>query len=60
MQKNHQRLAELKARLFLDFVRTKYHLPTQRITEEFFKPKKMKNVDLFTITDLYHTLTLKN
>ncbi len=37
LQKDHKRLSQLKVRLFLDFVRTKYHMNTQHIDENFKK-----------------------
>jgi hypothetical protein len=37
LQKDHKRLSQLKIRLFFDFVRTKYHMNTQQIDEDFRK-----------------------
>ena len=37
LQKDHKRLSQLKIRLFFDFVRTKYHMNTQHIDEDFKK-----------------------
>ncbi len=37
LQKDHKRLSQLKIRLFLDFIRTKYHMNTQHIDEDFIK-----------------------
>ncbi len=37
LQKDHKRLSQLKVRLFFDFVRTKYHMNTQHIDEDFKK-----------------------
>ena len=37
LQQDHKRLAQLKIRLFFDFVRTKYHMNTQHIDEDFKK-----------------------
>ncbi len=37
LQKDHKRLSQLKIRLFFDFIRTKYHMNTQHIDEDFRK-----------------------
>lgn len=37
LQKDHKRLSQLKIRLFFDFIRTKYHMNTQNIDEDFRK-----------------------
>ena len=37
LQKDHKRLTQLKIRLFFDFIRTKYHMNTQHIDDDFRK-----------------------
>lgn len=37
LQKDHKRLSQLKIRLFFDFIRTKYHMNTQHIDNDFRK-----------------------
>lgn len=37
LQQDHKRLSQLKIRLFFDFIRTKYHMNTQHIDDDFRK-----------------------